>query len=77
MLVHEPGSYVTHSKLPQLGSGEVISHEKGVIRIRFASGERSFLTEAVWPHLVGSAEKPVQLPAARKARSKSKSKLQA
>src|SRR5688500_691734 len=32
----EPGSYVTHAKLPELGSGEVIVAEKGTIRIRFA-----------------------------------------
>jgi hypothetical protein len=71
---HEPGSYVTHSKLPELGSGEVVGYDKGVVRIRFASGERSFLVEAVSPHLVVSDEKPAQLPAARKARPKRKAK---
>ena len=74
MSIHEPGSYITHSKLPELGSGEIISQDKGVIRIRFASGERSFLVEAVRAHLVGSAEKPAQLAAPRKARSKAKAK---
>jgi hypothetical protein len=36
------GSYVTHAKLPDLGSGEILAMEKGAIRIRFVSGERSF-----------------------------------
>lgn len=72
---HEPGSYVTHSKLPELGCGQVVSSEKGTIRIRFASGERSFLIEAVMAHLAPSAEGPA-LPqaAARKSRAKAKAK---
>lgn len=70
----EPGSYVTHAKLPQLGSGEIILAEKGTVRIRFASGDRSFLIDAVAPHLVVTLEAP-QPPAAkpkRKAATKAK-----
>lgn len=72
---HEPGSYVTHNKLPELGSGQVVSSEKGTIRIRFASGERNFLIDAVRLYLEVSAEGP-PLPAssARKSRARSKAK---
>ena len=68
---HDPGSYVTHNKLPELGSGQVVSSEKGTIRIRFASGERNFLIEAVYPHLAVSADGPA-LPAASARKSRAK-----
>jgi hypothetical protein len=45
------GAYVVHAKLPELGSGEVLSAEKGTLRLRFACGERSFLTALVSQHL--------------------------
>jgi hypothetical protein len=74
-MTHEPGSYVTHNKLPELGSGQVVSSEKGTIRIRFASGERNFLIEAVQLYLEVSAEGPAMPPSsARKSRARAKAK---
>lgn len=71
MTLHEPGSFVTHAKMPELGSGEVISSEKGTMRIRFASGERAFLVEAVDRHLVVTQEAPAR-PAAKASKAKRK-----
>jgi hypothetical protein len=72
---HAPGSYVTHTKLLELGSGEVISAEKGMIRIRFASGERNFSMEFVQEFLAASETRPELLrPPARSSRSKAKRK---
>ena len=68
----EPGSYVVHAKLPELGTGEVIASEKGCVRIRFASGERNFNIEFVVPHLSVTAEapaKPAPVIAGRSLRS--------
>jgi hypothetical protein len=74
------GSYVTHAKLPELGAGEVVTLAEGVVRIRFAGGERAFLTDMVAPHLTVTMEAPerAQAPAggARRAR-KSKPKAAA
>ena len=67
----EPGSYVVHAKLPELGTGEIIASEKGCMRIRFASGERNFNIDFVSPHLSATAEAPK--PASSKARAKAKS----
>jgi hypothetical protein len=72
-MLHEPGSFVTHAKLPELGSGEVVSSEKGTMRIRFASGERAFLIESVERHLVTTQDAPAR-PAATKRASKAKAK---
>jgi hypothetical protein len=74
MSAHEPGSFVTHAKLPELGSGEVISSDKGTVRIRFASGERAFLIEAVERHLSVTQEAPAAAPAPKRAGGKAKSK---
>jgi len=52
------GCYVMHKKLSDLGSGEVVMVDKGAIRIRFASGERSFLESYVGSHLEVTAEAP-------------------
>jgi hypothetical protein len=71
MSLHEPGSYVVHAKLPDLGSGEILSNEKGTLRIRFASGERAFMADVVGPHLVVTAEAPAR-PAPTKRASKAK-----
>ena len=75
----EPGSYVTHAKLPELGSGEVIVAEKGTIRIRFASGDRNFLIDAVVPHLVVTLEapRPTTTKPAKRTRAKAKPKAKA
>jgi hypothetical protein len=62
----EMGSYVVHAKLPELGAGEVLSAEKGAVRIRFASGERSFSMDFASRHLTVTAEPPAK-PAATKA----------
>jgi len=68
-----PGAYVTHAKLADLGSGEILASEDGKVRIRFASGERAFLYERVVQHLTITSEAP-QLPAAKPARSSKKKK---
>ena len=47
----ETGRYVVHSKLPELGRGEVLDSEAGFVRIRFASGERNFQVDFVSPYL--------------------------
>ena len=62
------GSYVIHKKMQELGSGEVVMVEKGAIRIRFASGERSFAELQADPHLEVTSEAPAAAPepAARK-----------
>jgi hypothetical protein len=54
----QPGSHVVHAKLPALGSGEVLSSEKGIIRIRFGSGERQFVLALVAAHLATTSEAP-------------------
>jgi hypothetical protein len=71
----EIGSYVTHTKLPELGTGEILASERGAIRIRFASGDRNFLWELVAAHLEITLEPPA-MPAksarrGRKAAAKS------
>ena len=73
MSAYEPGSYVVHAKLPDLGSGEILSLDKGTLRIRFASGERAFIADVVGPHLVVTAEAPAR-PAPTKRASKAKAK---
>lgn len=75
-----PGSFVTHAKLPELGSGEVLFAEKGTMRVRFASGERDFLIAAAAPHLQVTLEAPVRTSPKRgaaKAKAKAKAKVQA
>lgn len=54
----EAGSFVVHAKLPELGSGEILSHDKGTVRIRFASGERAFAVEKAEAHLAVTQEAP-------------------
>lgn len=66
------GSYVTHAKLAELGSGEVVAYDKGTMRIRFASGERDFLVEAVAKHLLVTSEAPAKPAATKRAAKKSK-----
>jgi len=61
------GCYVSHSKLPDLGTGEVLSAEKGTIRIRFASGERNFLWAKAEEHLAVTQEAPPPPAKAAKA----------
>lgn len=58
------GSYVLHKKLQELGAGEVVMVDKGAIRIRFASGERSFAERQVDPHLELTNEAPEAAPPA-------------
>ena len=71
--MHEPGSFVTHAKLPELGSGEIVSYDRGAVRIRFASGERQFLVETAAPHLLVTDEAPAR-PSAPKRASGAKKK---
>lgn len=52
------GSYVTHAKMPELGAGEILTSDKGAIRIRFASGERNFIWDLVAGYLTVTTEAP-------------------
>jgi hypothetical protein len=72
MSTFELGSYVTHAKMPELGAGEILAAEKGTIRIRFESGDRSFLWDLVAAHLTMTAEAPPprSAPAKRKRATK-------
>jgi hypothetical protein len=77
MPTFEAGSYVMHSKMPDLGSGEVLSLEKGTMRIRFASGERAFAVEKVEAHLSVTQEAPAKPTAASKRAAKKKAATKA
>jgi hypothetical protein len=67
-LILLPGCYVTHAKLMDLGSGEILGSEDGKVRIRFASGDRAFLHDRVIEHLTVTTVAPVlPLKAARRA----------
>ena len=72
MSLNEPGSYVTHANLPELGSGEIISSDQDTIRIRFAAGEKTFSIESVTQHLAHAAAGPRALvrPAGTSAAAK-------
>jgi hypothetical protein len=61
-----PGSYVTHNKLPELGSGEILSAHDGMVCIRFASGNRTFKHDLVVAHLKVTSEAPQPAPAKAK-----------
>lgn len=50
--------YVTHAKMPQLGSGEILNEHEGRLCIRFASGNRDFVADLVRPHLSVTSEAP-------------------
>jgi len=66
------GAFVTHAKLLELGSGEVLAAEKGTLRVRFSSGERLFLAASVQPHLTVTVERPAPTPVATRASKKKK-----
>ena len=68
----EIGNYVTHSKLPELGAGEILAADKGAVRIRFASGDRNFIWELVAAHLNLTDEAPAPPPSASKRGRKAK-----
>jgi hypothetical protein len=70
MPTFDAGSFVTHAKLPDLGSGEILSHDKGTVRIRFASGERAFAVEKAQPHLSITQEAPAPPENKRASRKK-------
>ncbi len=65
-----PGSFVVHAKLPDLGSGEVLSADKGSLKVRFASGERNFVTELVSQYLTVTIEGPAPRAATKAKRAK-------
>lgn len=67
------GSYVVHTKLAELGSGEIIKAEMGGISIRFASGVRNFSEAIVTAYLEKTLVAPV-LPAPRAAKPKGAAK---
>ena len=66
------GSYVTHAKLLELGSGQIVASDGQRVSIRFASGERSFVYELVQQHLNVTAEAP---PPARPAKQPRKPRV--
>ncbi|MET0341450.1 MAG: hypothetical protein ABW252_10650 [Polyangiales bacterium] len=67
MSSYRVGSFVLHSKMQDLGAGEIVMIDKGAIRIRFASGERSFAEQKATPYLEVTAEGPAApAPTARK-----------
>ena len=70
------GSYVTHARLPELGSGEILGFEDGKVRIRFASGDKAFMYDRVIEHLTVTNEAPVnaQPKAATGKKRKTKAK---
>jgi len=63
-----PGSYVTHTKLPELGAGEIMSAQDGSVLIRFSSGARTFKVNLVVPHLIVTFEAPAPTPAPKRAK---------
>ena len=67
-----PGSFVVHAKLPELGRGEVLSAEKHTLRLRFACGERSFVTAMVSEHLSVVVAGPTPPPPAKAAKRTTK-----
>jgi hypothetical protein len=69
------GSYVTHAKMPELGSGEILSIDNGRIGIRFATGQRNFMYDLVAPHLTVTSEAPAKLPQKGKRASKAAAKV--
>ena len=77
MSTPEIGSYVTHAKLPDLGAGEILAADKGAVRIRFASGDRSFVWEMVQGHLTTTTEAPAPAATkpAKRARKATKAKV--
>jgi hypothetical protein len=62
MSVPPIGSYVTHAKMSELGSGEIVGISGPKISIRFGSGERDFVLELVEKHLQVTSEAPVAPP---------------
>ncbi|HTU61594.1 MAG TPA: hypothetical protein VMF89_24230 [Polyangiales bacterium] len=71
MISHRVGTYVTHAKLPDLGSGEIIASDGNRFSIRFASGERSFVCALTEKHLTVTTEAPA---ASKPSRAPSKSR---
>ncbi len=65
-----PGAFVVHAKLADLGSGEVLSADKGALKVRFASGERSFVTDMVAQYLTVTVEGPAPRATAKAKRVK-------
>lgn len=53
---------MTHSKLTELGSGEILCAQDGTVSIRFASGNRAFKVDLVMRHLVVTTEAPAPTP---------------
>ena len=62
------GTYVTHAKLPDLGSGEVTSMDGERLVIRFSSGERNFIYHLVEKHLNVTQEAPAPAKPSRAAK---------
>ena len=61
------GTYVTHAKLPELGSGEIVASDGSRFSIRFASGERSFVCALTEKHLTVTTEAPAPSKPSRAA----------
>lgn len=65
MISHRVGTYVTHAKMPELGSGEIVASDGTRFSIRFASGERSFVCALTEKHLTVTTEAPAPTKASR------------
>jgi hypothetical protein len=68
------GTYVTHAKMPELGSGEVTASDGERLAIRFASGEKNFVLRLVEKHLTVTAEAPAEAKPSRTSRTPRASK---
>jgi hypothetical protein len=64
------GAYVKHAKLPDLGSGEIISSDGLCFVIRFASCEKSFVHALAEKHLTVTSEAPVPVKPARASKAR-------
>lgn len=56
------GTYVTHAKLPDLGTGEITIVDGERVTIRFATGERNFVYSLVKKHLQVTSDAPAPRP---------------
>jgi hypothetical protein len=73
MTMPRVGSYVTHLKMPDLGTGEIVAVDDTRVVIRFASGQRNFVYALVEKHLNVTTEAP-PLPASKPARTRAAKK---
>ena len=63
---------MTHAKLPELGTGEIVATDGDRLAIRFASGERNFVCHLIEKHLSVTLEAPPPPPKAIRAAAKAR-----